>query len=141
LFDAGLRRATVNQFIATYNAAVAGYRQTVLTAFQQVEDALAGVRILSQQNIKQQQAVNSAETSLKLELSRYETGIDPYIDVVIAQTTLLTNQQTLVTSRVSEMVSAVQLIMALGGGWDRSQLPSPEEVTRKPQKADTTIVR
>ena len=95
LFDAGLRRATVNQFIATYNAAVAGYRQTVLTAFQQVEDSLAAVRIQSQQIIKQQQAVNSAQTALKLELGRYETGIDPYIDVVIAQTTLLTNQQTL----------------------------------------------
>jgi NodT family efflux transporter outer membrane factor (OMF) lipoprotein len=140
IFDAGLRRATVNQFIATYNAAVSGYRQTVLTAFQQVEDSLAGVRILSQQVVKQQQAVNSAETALKLQLGRYETGIDPYINVVIAQTTLLTNQQTLVTSRVSEMVSAVQLIMALGGGWDRSQLPTEEQVTAKPAKADTTII-
>ena len=140
LFDAGLRRATVNQFIATYNAAVAGYRQTVLTAFQQVEDSLAGVLILSQQIVKEQQAVNSADTSLKLELGRYETGIDPYINVVIAQTTLLTNRQTLLTSQVSEMVAAVQLIMALGGGWDRSQLPTPEQVTQKPGKADTTIV-
>ncbi len=140
LFDAGLRRATVNQFIATYNAAVAGYRQTVLTAFQQVEDSLAGVLILSQQIVKQQQAVNSAGTSLKLELGRYETGIDPYVNVVIAQTTLLTNRQTLVTSQVSESVAAVQLIMALGGGWDRSQLPTPEQVTQKPGKADTTIV-
>ena len=112
----------------------------MLTAFQQVEDSLAAVRIQSQQILKQQQAVNSAQTALKLELGRYETGIDPYIDVVIAQTTLLTNQQTLVTSQVSEMVSAVQLIMALGGGWDRSLLPSPEEVTEKPKKADTTII-
>ena len=112
----------------------------MLTAFQQVEDSLAGVRILSQQILKQQQAVNSAQTALKLELGRYETGIDPYIDVVIAQTTLLTNQQTLVTSQVSEMVAAVQLIMALGGGWDRSLLPSPEEVTEKPRKADTKII-
>jgi NodT family efflux transporter outer membrane factor (OMF) lipoprotein len=140
LFDAGLRRATVNQFIATYNAAVAGYRQTVLTAFQQVEDSLAGVLILSQQIVKEQQAVNSADTSLKLELGRYETGIDPYVNVVIAQTTLLTNRQTLLTSQVSEMVASVQLIMALGGGWDRSQLPTPEQVTQKPGKADTTIV-
>jgi NodT family efflux transporter outer membrane factor (OMF) lipoprotein len=140
LFDAGLRRATVNQFIATYNAAVAGYRQTVLTAFQQVEDSLAAVRIQSQQIVSQKQAVNSAQTGLKLELGRYETGVDPYIDVVISQTTLLSNQQTLVTSQVSEMVSAVQLIMALGGGWDRSLLPSPEEVTEKPKKPDTTII-
>ena len=140
LFDAGLRRATVNQFIATYNAAVAGYRQTVLTAFQQVEDFLVAVRVLSQEIVKEQQAVHSAETSLRLEMGRYETGIDPYIDVVIAQTTLLTNQQTLVTSQIAEMVAAVQLIMALGGGWDRSQLPTPEAVTRKPTKAETTIV-
>jgi NodT family efflux transporter outer membrane factor (OMF) lipoprotein len=140
LFDAGLRRATVKQFIATYNAAVAGYRQTVLTAFQQVEDSLAAVRIQSQQIVKQQQAVNSAEISLQLELSRYETGIDPYLNVVIAQTTLLTNQQILVASQVSEMVAAVQLIMALGGGWDRLQLPTPKQVTHTPSKADTTIV-
>jgi NodT family efflux transporter outer membrane factor (OMF) lipoprotein len=139
IFDAGLRRATVNQFIATYNAALAGYRQTVLTAFQQVEDSLAGVRILSQEVVKQKQAVQSAETQLRLELGRYETGIDPYLDVVIAQTTLLTNQQTLVTAQVSEMISAVQLILSLGGGWDRSQLPTPQQVTQKPAKADITI--
>jgi NodT family efflux transporter outer membrane factor (OMF) lipoprotein len=141
IFDAGLRRATVNQFIATYNAAVAAYRQTVLTAFQQVEDFLASVRIQSQQVIKLQQAVHSAETALKLQLGRYETGIDPYINVVIAQTTLLSNQQTLVTSQVSEMVAAVQLITALGGGWDRAQLPTPQQVTEKPRKADTEIAR
>jgi len=141
LFDAGLRRATVNQFIATYNAAVAGYRQTVLTAFQQVEDFLAAVRIQSQQIVELQRAVKSAETALKLQLARYETGIDPYLNVVIAQTTLLSNQQTLVTSQVSEMVAAVQLITALGGGWDRSQLPTPKQVTHKPTKTDTKIVR
>jgi NodT family efflux transporter outer membrane factor (OMF) lipoprotein len=141
IFDAGLRRATVNQFVATYNAAVAGYRQTVLTAFQQVEDFLSGVRILSQEVIKLRQAVQSAQTSLTLELGRYETGIDPYLDVVVAQTSLLANQQTLVTTQVSEMVAAVQLITALGGGWDRSELPTPEQVTKKPTKAETTIIR
>jgi NodT family efflux transporter outer membrane factor (OMF) lipoprotein len=139
IFDAGLRRATINQFIATYNAAVAAYRQSVLVAFQQVEDSLAGVRILSQEVVKQKQAVQSTETQLKLEMGRYETGIDPYLDVVIAQTTLLTNQQTLVITEVSEMTSAVQLILALGGGWDRSELPTPQQVTQKPTKAETTI--
>jgi NodT family efflux transporter outer membrane factor (OMF) lipoprotein len=141
IFDAGLRRATVNQFVATYNAALAGYRQTALTAFQQVEDSLAGVRILSQEVLQQREAVRSSEESLKLELGRYETGVDPYLSVVIAQTTLLSNQQTLVATQVSEMTSAVQLILALGGGWDRSQLPTPEQVTRKPTKAETTIGR
>ena len=141
LFDAGLRRATIHQFVAAYNAALAGYRQTVLTAFQQVEDSLAGVRILSHQVAELRRAVDSAGTALKLELGRYETGIDPYVDVVIAQTTLLSNQQTLVLTQVSEMTAAVQLIMALGGGWDRSQLPTPEQVTQKPSKAETKIQR
>jgi NodT family efflux transporter outer membrane factor (OMF) lipoprotein len=139
LFDAGLRRATVQQFIATYNAALAGYRQTTLNAFQQVEDSLAGVRIQSQQVLREKEAVQSAETSLKLELGRYETGIDPFLSVVIAQNTLLANQQTLVATQVSEMTSAVQLILALGGGWDRSQLPTPEQVTKSPTKTETKI--
>jgi NodT family efflux transporter outer membrane factor (OMF) lipoprotein len=139
IFDAGLRRATVNQFIATYNAAVAAYRQTVLTAFQQVEDSLSGVRILSQEVVKQKQAVHSAQTQLTLQMARYETGIDPYLNVVIVQTTLLTNQQNLVSAQISEMTSAVQLILALGGGWDRSQLPTPPQVSEKPTKSETTI--
>jgi NodT family efflux transporter outer membrane factor (OMF) lipoprotein len=141
IFDAGLRRATVNQFIATYNADLASYRQTVLTAFQQVEDFLAAVRILSQQIKQQAQAVGSAQIYLTLEMGRYETGIDPYLNVVIAQTTLLSNQLSLVTAQVSEMTAAVQLITALGGGWDRSQLPTPAQVTQKPTKAETTIGR
>ena len=139
IFDAGLRRATVQQYIATYNADLAGYRQTVLAAFQQVEDALAEVRILSKGIQQQQQAVNSAQTFLKLEEGRYETGIDPYVNVLIAQTTLLSNQQTLNNLQVQQMTAAVALVEALGGGWDRSQLPSPEQVTQKPAKADTTI--
>jgi NodT family efflux transporter outer membrane factor (OMF) lipoprotein len=139
IYDAGLRRATVNQFIATYNSAVAAYRQTVLTAFQQVEDSLSGVRILSQEVVKQKQAVQSAETQLTLQMARYETGIDPYLNVVIAQTTLLGNRQNLVTAQISEMTSAVQLILALGGGWERSQLPTPEQVSQKPTPSETTI--
>jgi NodT family efflux transporter outer membrane factor (OMF) lipoprotein len=139
VFDGGLRRATVHQFVAAYNASLAGYRQTVLTAFQQVEDSLAGVRILSHQVIELKRAVDSAGTALKLELGRFETGIDPYVDVVIAQTTLLSNQQALVTTQVTEMTAAVQLIMALGGGWDRSQLPTPEQVAKKPAKSETKI--
>ena len=139
VYDGGLRRATVNQFITTYNADVASYRQTVLTAFQQVEDNLAAVRLLSQQVLKQEQATSSAQEGLKLETARYETGIDPYLLVVTAQTTLLTNQQTLATLHVEEMTASVQLIEALGGGWDRTQLPTPAEVSRKLDKADTTI--
>jgi NodT family efflux transporter outer membrane factor (OMF) lipoprotein len=139
VYDGGLRRATVNQHIATYNANVAAYRQSVLTAFQQVEDSLATVRILSQQILRQQEAVDSSQTFLKLELGRYETGIDPYIDVVTAQITLLTNQQSRTNLQVQQMTASVQLIEALGGGWDKSQLPTSTQVTEKPSKSDTTI--
>ena len=139
VFDAGLRRATVQQFVAAYNANLAAYRQTVITAFQQVEDSLAEVRILSKEIMQQQQAVNSAQTNLKLEESRYETGIDPYIDVLIAQTTVLTDIQTLNSLQVQQMTSAVSLVQALGGGWDSSQLPGPAQVSQKPAKAETTI--
>lgn len=139
IYDGGLRRATVNQFITTYNADVATYRQTVLTAFQQVEDSLAAVRILSQQIIKQEQAEKSSEEVLRLEMARYETGVDPYLDVVTAQTTLLNNQQTLAGLHVQEMTASVQLIEALGGGWDRSQLPTPSDVSKKLNKTETAI--
>jgi NodT family efflux transporter outer membrane factor (OMF) lipoprotein len=116
VYDGGLRRATVNQYIATYNANVAAYRQSVLVAFEQVEDSLAAVRILSQQILRQQEAVNSSQTFLRLESTRYESGIDPYIDVVTAQTTLLSNRQMLTNLQVQEMTASIQLIEALGGG-------------------------
>jgi NodT family efflux transporter outer membrane factor (OMF) lipoprotein len=139
IYDGGLRRATVNQFITTYNADVATYRQTVLTAFQQVEDSLAAVRLLSQQVLKQQQAVTSSQEALNLEIARYETGVDPYLNVVTLQTTLLSNQETLASLHVEEMTNSVTLIEALGGGWDLSQLPTPADVSKKLNKAETTI--
>jgi len=139
VYDGGLRRATVNQYIATYNANVAAYRQSVLTAFQQVEDSLAAVRILSQQILRQKEAVDSSQTFLRLELGRYETGIDPYIDVVTAQTTLLASQESLTELQVQQMTASVQLIESLGGGWDRSQLPTPAQITQKPSKSATAI--
>jgi NodT family efflux transporter outer membrane factor (OMF) lipoprotein len=139
IFDAGLRRATVQQYVATYNADLASYRQTVLGAFQQVEDGLAEVRILSKEIQQEQEAVKSAQTYFNLELARYQTGIDPYVDVLVAQTTVLADEQTLNGLQVQEMTYAVALVQALGGGWDRSQLPTPRQVTQKPDKADTTI--
>jgi NodT family efflux transporter outer membrane factor (OMF) lipoprotein len=139
VYDGGLRRATVNQYIATYNADLAAYRQSVLTAFQQVEDALAEVRILSDQIQRQQEAVDHAATYLKLEQTRYDTGIDPYIDLAIAQTTSYSNQQGLASLQIQQMSASVALIEALGGGWDRTQLPTPGQVTQKPPPSDTTI--
>src|SRR5271157_404111 len=131
IFDAGLRRATVQQFVATYNADVAGYRQTVLTAFQQVEDSMAAVRILSKQIQEQLAAEQSAERYLELAKARYYTGVDTYLNVLVAQTTLLSDQQTLASLHTQAMTASVQLIEALGGGWDRSQLPTPAQVSEK----------
>ena len=140
LFDGGLRKATLSQYRAQYDADVAAYRQTVLTAFQQVEDYISTVRVLSQQIESQQAAESAAQRYLNVALSRYQTGMDPYVDVVTAQISLLTDQQTAVTLRVSEMVAAVQLVQALGGGWDVTQLPTAQKITTQQasqQVADT----
>jgi NodT family efflux transporter outer membrane factor (OMF) lipoprotein len=139
VFDAGLRRATIDQYVATYNADVASYRQTVLTAFQQVEDYLAQTRILSTEIQQQTAAVNSATIAFNLEKGRYETGVDPYITLLSTQTALLNTRQTLVTLHVQQMTSAVLLVEALGGGWDTSQLPTTKQVTQKPPAADRKI--
>ena len=128
IFDAGLRKATVQQFQATYDQTVANYRQTVLTAFQQVEDNLAAVRILSQDIQQQDAAVQSARRSLQEATVRYEAGLDPYLNVIAAQTVVLNDQQTAVNFRMQQMVASVQLIKALGGGWDVAQLPPPKQL-------------
>ncbi len=131
IFDGGLYRAELHQYEAEYNADLATYRQTVLTAFQQVEDYLVATRNYSLQVVHQQDAVKLARQSLDLETARYSTGVDPYIDVVTAQTTLLGDQVTLNTLQVEEMLSAVQLVQALGGGWNLSQLPTPQQAGAK----------
>ena len=139
IFNGGLYRAQLHQYQAIYNSDLATYRQTVLTAFQQVEDALAATRVYSQQILQQQEAVKSSQQFLDLEMQRYNSGVDPYVDVVTAQTTLLGNQVTLNNAQVEEMLSAVQLVEALGGGWDLSQLPSPSQVSAKVPASDYTI--
>ena len=141
VFDAGLRRATIEQYIATYNADVASYRQTVLTAFQQVEDYLAKTRLLWTEIQQEQAAVAAAQKAYDLERARYETGLDPYLNLLTTQTTLLNTQQTLVDSQVQQMTSAVLLVEALGGGWDVSQLPTTQQVTQKPPQDQRTIAK
>ena len=138
IYNAALS-AELHQYVAIYNADVASYRQTVLTAFQQVEDSLSQTRILSQQIQQQRGAVASSQTALDLEMGRYQTGIDPYLNVVQLQNTVLTNQQQLASLQIEQMTGAVQLVQALGGGWDTSQLPTPAQVTAAPSKADTKI--
>jgi NodT family efflux transporter outer membrane factor (OMF) lipoprotein len=131
VFDGGLYRAQLHQYEATYNADLSSYRQTVLTAFQQVEDALSATRIYSQQILAQDEAVKAAQQFLDLEMERYRMGVDPFVTVVVAQTALLNNQVELNTLQVQEMTSAVQLVQALGGGWDHSQLPTPKQIGEK----------
>jgi NodT family efflux transporter outer membrane factor (OMF) lipoprotein len=128
IFDAGLRKATVEQTRAAYQATVANYRQTVLTAFQQVEDNLAALRILAQQVEQEGIAVNSSQRYLNLANDRYKLGIDSYLNVITAQTTYLVNRQTLVNLRTQQMLASVRLVEAIGGGWDASQMPSPKQL-------------
>ena len=131
IFDGGLRRSTMAQDTALYNADVAGYKQTVLTAFQQTEDSLASLQLLTQQIEQQEDTVASAQRYLDLATARYKTGLDPYLNVFTAQSTLLANQLTVITLHVQQMTSSVQLIEALGGGWDVTQLPSERDVAAK----------
>jgi NodT family efflux transporter outer membrane factor (OMF) lipoprotein len=128
IFDGGLRKATVQQFQATYDQTVANYRQTVLAAFQQVEDNLAALRILNQVIEQQDSAIESAGRSLQEADVRYKAGLDPYLNVIAAQTVLLNDQQTAVNFRMQHMVASVQLFKALGGGWDSSQIPPASEL-------------
>jgi len=117
IFDAGLRHATVMQYRAQYDETVANYRQTVLTAFQQVEDNLAALRVLSKEIEQQDVAIKSAQRYLIDATNRWKLGLDPYLDVISAQTALLSNQQTMVNLRMQQITDSVQLIEALGGGW------------------------
>jgi NodT family efflux transporter outer membrane factor (OMF) lipoprotein len=128
IFNAGLRKATVQQFQANYDQTVANYRETVLTSFQQVEDNLASLRILSQAIEEQDAAVEAAARSLQEATARYRAGVDPYLNVIVAQTILLNDRQTAVNFRMQQMVASVQLIKALGGGWDAAQIPSSKEI-------------
>jgi NodT family efflux transporter outer membrane factor (OMF) lipoprotein len=120
LFDAGKRKAVTEQAWANYQGTVAKYRQTVLTAFQEVEDNLSTLRILSQELQQQNAAVESAQRYLTLANVRYISGMDSYLNVIIAQTALLNNQRTAMNLRMEQMTASVQLVKTLGGGWDVS---------------------
>jgi NodT family efflux transporter outer membrane factor (OMF) lipoprotein len=117
LLDFGARRYQVQQSRAAYDAAVASYRETVLNAFQQVEDELSALRILEQQYQVAAQTVESANKAVELYLNQYKAGTVAYTSVVTAQATALTDAQTLLGIRQSRLVASVSLIQALGGGW------------------------
>ena len=131
VFDAGRRRAATDEARASYDSSVASYRQTVLTAFQQVEDNLSALRILEQEAGVQSNAVEAAERSLALSQTRYEGGVTSYLEVITAQNAALSDELTAVNILGRRMASAVQLIQALGGGWDRSTLPQRPECCGK----------
>jgi len=127
IFDAGRRRANLDQARAAYDETVANYRQTVLTGFQQVEDNLAGLRILEKEADAQQRAVIASRKYLDLSLTRYRGGITSYLEVTTAQSAALTDEVTAVNIQGRRLTSAVLLIQALGGGWDRTALPEHPE--------------
>jgi NodT family efflux transporter outer membrane factor (OMF) lipoprotein len=123
LFDAGRRRATSESARANYDATVATYRQTSLTAFQEVEDNVAALRILENEAQQQQQAIASSQESLQLFTNRYKGGVDTYLQVITAQTTELANERNGIDIQRRRLDASVLLIKALGGGWNVSNLP------------------
>ena len=131
LFDVGRRRAGNDQAKAGYDSSVASYRETVLTAFQQVEDNLAAIRILEQEAGVQATAVEAAQRSLSLSNTRYEGGVTSYLEVITAQNAALADEVTAVNILGRRMANAVLLIQALGGGWDSAGLPQRPECCGK----------
>jgi NodT family efflux transporter outer membrane factor (OMF) lipoprotein len=123
LFDAGRRHAVTEQARHTYESQVSTYKATVLAAFNEVEDRLSDLRVLQQESVAQQRAVVAAQRSLNLSNDRYRVGVTSYLEVLIAQTALLNSQRTATDLQTREFAASVQLIRALGGGWDVTQLP------------------
>ena len=133
LFDAGARHARVAEAQAIYDQSVAAYRQTVLSAFEQVENQLAALRILAQESVVRDDATRLARQAVQLTINEYQAGTVPYTSVVTAQTTELANEQAALTVRQNRLVASVALIEALGGGWNVSQLPASEQMQAEPR--------
>jgi len=134
VFDAGLRAAMVQEARATYDEDVAMYRQTVLTAFQQVEDQLAALRILAEQQVAEDATVRDAREAERLTLNQYLAGTVAYTSVIVAQTTALTNEESALTILQNRLAASVALISALGGGWNAGEVPeAPEIVNYQPE--------
>jgi NodT family efflux transporter outer membrane factor (OMF) lipoprotein len=130
VYDAGKRRATLNQNLAAYDATVANYRQTVLAAFQQVEDNLAALRVLENEARAEDEAVKAAQNSLDISTYQYKAGTVNYLTVITEQAILLQDQVQAVSILTRRMSASVLLIEALGGGWDVSKLPTVQEVAQ-----------
>jgi NodT family efflux transporter outer membrane factor (OMF) lipoprotein len=135
LFDGGLRHAQTDAARAAYDATVATYRQTVLAAFQGVEDNLAALRILEEESGVQDEAVKAAQKSVDLTTNQYKAGTVSYLNVITVQTIALTDEITAIQIRGRRMAAAVLLVQALGGGWTASELPSSADVTKREDPA------
>ncbi len=133
IFQGGRNRANLAATKAAYDGTVANYRESVLTAFQQVEDGLSGLNALSQASGSQNAAVEDAQRALQLATNRYSGGLTNYLDVITAQSALLTNQRTSVQLLGQQMVTSVYLVKALGGGWDASQIQNEQVHPRASQ--------
>jgi NodT family efflux transporter outer membrane factor (OMF) lipoprotein len=129
VFDGGARSAQVDSAKATYLEAVANYRQTVVTAFQQVEDQLAAIRVLTAQLKVQENAVVEARKAVTVYLNQYRAGAVAFTSVVVAEAALLSAEQAALATRQNLFIASVTLIEALGGGWDKSRLPTPSEIS------------
>jgi NodT family efflux transporter outer membrane factor (OMF) lipoprotein len=123
VFDAGLRRARTDQAIAQYDATAAAYRQTVLAGFQEVEDNLAALRILDEEQVVQAQALAAARLTVELTLNQYKAGIVSYLNVIVVQAAALTAERNAIDLRNRRFAASVLLIRALGGSWNAAQLP------------------
>jgi len=138
LFNGGATHGQVQEARANYEATVAAYRQTVLTAFQQVEDGLSGLRILADEQVVAEEAVKSSQQSLDIATNLYKAGTQGYLEVIVANATALSDQLASVRIQTNRMTTSVLLVEALGGGWDKSQMPGPAGVADVPQ-AQTKI--
>lgn len=130
VLSGGQRSAAVAAARANYDKSIANYRETVLAAFQNVEDELASLRVLGQQIGVEQAAVQSAQRAVEIALNEYQAGIVPYTTVVTAQATLLSDQEAALLVQENRLIASVALVEALGGGWDVSQLPSKREIQK-----------
>jgi NodT family efflux transporter outer membrane factor (OMF) lipoprotein len=128
LFEGGALMAATAQARAEYDAAVANYRQTVLTAFQSVEDNLTSLRILTTEEKQQHRAVEAARHEVGLTIARYKLGLDSYVNVITAQNTFLTNRETELQIQLRRVTASINLIDNLGGGWDTSQWSQTEKL-------------
>jgi NodT family efflux transporter outer membrane factor (OMF) lipoprotein len=133
IFDAGLRQAQVRAAVALFDEDLADYRQTVLTAFQQVEDELVALRIYADEQKVQDSAVVAAREAQRILNNQFLAGTVAYTAVIVAEQTALTDAETALTVRENRLIASASLIQALGGGWNAAQVPNREEIeTRAP---------